>query len=270
MKDYWLRQNEGPLFEDLLWSRPQNKKNAGSLLILGGHVHNLMAPIKAYETAINNGIGSARVVMPDAVPESVSAGDEVVTVQSSHSGGISKDSIDDIRKMLAEVDVALWPGAVGGDSETTQLLDSLIQSESITTVLTGDSLDNLLKSDVLLKRKSTHLVLTLAQLRSLGTVIKLDNAIVSDIQLTNLVDTLGRLSEDYQADLTTLHENQLVVASGGLVSTTKLDEGLDKEDFKWRVDFATISAVLMAQFPKQRFEAVTTAAWLFREANVRV
>lgn len=65
MNEYWFRQAKEPLFPDLLWSRPENKLQAGKLLIIGGHEHLFAAPAEAYSESLTAGIGVAKVLLPD-------------------------------------------------------------------------------------------------------------------------------------------------------------------------------------------------------------
>ena len=42
--DYWHKQTaENPLYEDVLWARPENKHGAGKLLVVGGNLHGFAA-----------------------------------------------------------------------------------------------------------------------------------------------------------------------------------------------------------------------------------
>ena len=51
-RTYWHKQTvEKPLFPDILWSRPQNKRQAGKLLIVGGHAESFAAVGEAYAAA---------------------------------------------------------------------------------------------------------------------------------------------------------------------------------------------------------------------------
>jgi NAD(P)H-hydrate repair Nnr-like enzyme with NAD(P)H-hydrate dehydratase domain len=48
----WLKQtSDKPVFPDLLWSRPENRKYAGKLLIIGGNKHGVAAPGIAFSAA---------------------------------------------------------------------------------------------------------------------------------------------------------------------------------------------------------------------------
>src|SRR5438034_11126943 len=71
-RDYWLRQEAGkPLFPELEWSQPENRTQAGKLLIIGGNLHGFAAPAEAYAEAVKAGIGTARVLLPDALQKTV-------------------------------------------------------------------------------------------------------------------------------------------------------------------------------------------------------
>ncbi len=64
----WLKQDHNhPLFPELLWSRPENRLHAGKLLIIGGNLHGFAAPATAFSAASKAGIGSQRVLLPDAI-----------------------------------------------------------------------------------------------------------------------------------------------------------------------------------------------------------
>ena len=50
---HWHRQDiKEPLFGNTLWSRPQNRKLAGKLLIVGGHAHSFADVGHAYPPAL--------------------------------------------------------------------------------------------------------------------------------------------------------------------------------------------------------------------------
>ncbi|MDO8591435.1 MAG: hypothetical protein Q7R60_00720, partial [bacterium] len=69
---YWLKQTKDkPLFPDLLWSRPENKRLAGKLLVVGGNLYGFSAPGTAYGAALKAGVGTARVLLPDKLQKTV-------------------------------------------------------------------------------------------------------------------------------------------------------------------------------------------------------
>ncbi len=64
----WYKQVLGSqLFPDLQWSQPENRQHVGKLLMIGGNLHGFSAAASAYSEAVNAGIGTARVLLPDAL-----------------------------------------------------------------------------------------------------------------------------------------------------------------------------------------------------------
>src|SRR5882762_3047468 len=101
---YWYKQtSEKPLYPDLLWSRPENKSQAGKLLIVGGNLHGFAAAGEAYTEAVKAGIGTARVLLPDSLQKTVGRVFEAGEyAPSTPSGSFS-------RKALAELlDMSGW------------------------------------------------------------------------------------------------------------------------------------------------------------------
>ena len=71
-RSYWHKQTaDQPLFKDLLWSRPENRAQAGKLVIIGGNLHGISAPAEAYRQAEKAGAGSVRVLLPDSLKKTV-------------------------------------------------------------------------------------------------------------------------------------------------------------------------------------------------------
>src|SRR4051812_2319498 len=68
----WLRQTTNkPLFPDVLWSRPENRRHAGKLLIVGGHKQEFNEVSAAYAASIKAGIGTVRVILPDSLQKTL-------------------------------------------------------------------------------------------------------------------------------------------------------------------------------------------------------
>src|SRR5690606_35689407 len=71
-RDFWHKQtNDKPLFPDMQWNRPENKRHAGKLLVIGGNLHGFSAPAEAYGEALQAGAGAVRVMLPDALQRTV-------------------------------------------------------------------------------------------------------------------------------------------------------------------------------------------------------
>src|SRR3954464_694344 len=121
---YWHKQSaEKPLYEDLHWSKPENKSTAGKLLILGGNAYGLTAPGIAFAAAQKAGIGSSHVLLPDAIRKSIgSSFEEGEFAASTPSGSFARSSLNQILENADWGDGVLLAGDFGKNSETAVLL----------------------------------------------------------------------------------------------------------------------------------------------------
>jgi hypothetical protein len=255
---YWHRQPAGkPLFPDLLWSRPENRRQAGKLLIVGGNAHGFAAAADAYRAAGQAGIGTARVLLPDSLQPTVgkvlAAGE---FAPSTPSGSFSRQALAELLAMAEWADGVLLAGDFGRNSETAVLLEQAILKYQGRLTLTKDAVDYFVRSPgALLERSDRLLVLSFAQLQKLAAHARFTSAFTFGMDLLRLVEQLHDFSERWPAGLITEHQGTILVASDGQVSTTPLAG----RPAAWRVPVAAAAGVWWLQNPAKRFEALTTA-----------
>lgn len=257
-KPYWHKQAPGkPLFPDLLWSRPENKRQAGKLLIVGGNAHGFAAAGEAYATAVEAGIGTARVLLPDSLQKTVGKMfDAGEYAPSTPSGSFSRRALAPLMDMGQWADSALLAGDLGRNSETAVVLEQFAHEYTGQLALTKDATDYFTKSPAqLLGRENTLLVLSLAQLQKLATGSGSDKAFTFDMDLIRLVDALHDFTRLHGAFIIAKHLDTIFVAVDGQVSTTKLEKDVEI----WRVSTAAHAAVWWLQNAKKPFEALATA-----------
>ncbi|PIZ63459.1 hypothetical protein COY17_00590 [Candidatus Saccharibacteria bacterium CG_4_10_14_0_2_um_filter_52_9] len=252
---YWHKQTPGEaLYPDLLWSRPQHKKQAGKLLIVGGNAHGFAAAAEAYAEAGQAGIGTARVLLPDSLQKTVGrifeAGEYA---PSTPSGSFSQQALAELLDLASWSDGVLLAGDLGRNSETAIVLESFLAKYPGLLVLTGDAVDYFIKTPAsLLERENTVLVLNFPQLQKLSTSIHFATAFTSQMDFLNLIKILREFTEQYQTAIVLRHNETVFVALGGLVSTTKTPAGTE-------VKLAAHAAVWQLQNPSKPFEAATTS-----------
>jgi len=257
-QNYWLRQTaDKPLFPDLLWSRPENRALAGKLLIIGGNSFGFAAPAEAYNEALKAGIGIAHVLLPDATKRMVGhileAGDYA---PSTPSGGFSKNALGELLPHAAWADGVLLAGDLGRNSETAILLEKFVSSYRGQLTLTKDAADYFTSApQVLLARPHTTLVVSFAQLQKLAVNARFSRVFTFSMDLIRLVEALHELTLAYPITIVVKHLENIIVASTGQVSTTKLNADKDI----WRVATASHVSVWWLQNPTKPFEALTTA-----------
>ncbi len=252
--NFWHKQGSQPLFPDLLWSRPETRTQAGKLLIIGGHAQGFADTAKSYNAATQAGAGSVRVLLPDALPRSIKAALQTADfAPSTPSGSFARRALDEWLHQAAWADAVLLPGDLGRNSETAIVLESFLQKTAQPTILSGDALDYLLATPAPnLKPNGITVVATQNQLQKLATAAKLTTAITSSTDLLTLVKALHNLTTQHPISIVAEHQNSLVVAHGGQISTTKIDATIGPE-------LAAKAAVWQMQNPNNIFAALTTS-----------
>lgn len=257
-RSYWFRQEiDEPLYPDRLWSRPENRNQAGKLLIAGGNAQGFAAAGEAYAVAEEAGIGVAKVLLPDSLQASVgkvlAAGEYA---PSTPSGSFSLKALAELLPMSQWADAVLLAGDFGRNSETAIVLERFAAKYGGRLIITKDAGDYFVKTPVqLLNRSDTLLVLSFAQLQKFGAGASTTTPFKFDMDLIRLVETLHDFTGRHPAAIMTKHLNNILVATNGQVSTTRLRR--DREI--WRVPSATSAAVWWLQNPSKPFEAFTTS-----------
>ena len=257
---FWHKQSAGkPLFPDLLWSRPEHRAAAGKLLIAGGNSFGLAAPAEAYAEANEAGIGIARVLLPDALKRTVGrvleAGD---FAPSTPSGSFSQKALLEFVTHASWADGVLLAGDLGRNSETSIVLEKFLEAYSGQLTITKDAADYFTASpSAVLKRPRTTLVLSFAQLQRLAKQARYSRVFTFETGIVKLVDLLHDFTATYPTNIVVKHLDNILVAAGGSVSTTRMEANLDT----WRVKTAARASVWWLQNPGKPFEALSMAAY---------
>lgn len=257
--EFWRRQTPGkPLFPDIEWQKPEQKALAGKLLIIGGNAHGFAAVAQAYQDATTAGIGECRVALPDALKKAIDPlALDCVFVPTNQSGGISKDALPELKAATAWADGLLFIGDAGRNSETAIVYEQLLGAfPDKTTIITRDAAD-LIKSSwpQLLEKSNVTFILTLAQLQKLFQSVYYPKTILFSMQLTNLAETLHKFTITYPANIVVFHQNQLLVAQNGEVTSTPWDDPMKI----WRGSVAAKASVYATWHPQKLFETITTS-----------
>jgi hypothetical protein len=258
--EFWKKQRvDKPLFPDLLWSRPEHQAQAGKLLIIGGNLYGFSAPADAYRIASEAGIGTTHVLLPDALKRTVgrvlAAGDFTV---STPSGSFSQKALPEIISQASWADGVLLAGDLGHNSETAILLEKCLEHYHGQLTLTKDAVDYFVAAPGrLLERAGTTIVVSFAQLQKMAVHARYTKPFTFDIGLVRLVGLLHEFSKAHAANIVVKHLEEIVVAVGGRVSTTRLIEDAPL----WRLRTATFASVWWLQNPDKSFEALTSAVY---------
>lgn len=255
---YWHQQAiDKPLFPDIEWQKPEQRSMRGKLGIVGGNKLGFAGVAESYSTAQEAGAGTVRVLLPDClrkmIPTSMT---DVVFAGCNQSGGLSRDALGELLALGAWSDCILLAGDAGRSSETALVYSDFIREYTGPLVITRDAID-LVRNDTesLVDRPETTLVLSFAQLQKLFRSIYYPKMLTFSMQLMQLVETLHKFTAIYPVTIVVLHRENLIVAHGGEVTTTKWDNPMEI----WRGHTATRIASYLMWTPNQPLEAISTS-----------
>lgn len=255
MHSHWQKQGPEPLFPNLVWSRPETKATAGKLLIIGGTGQGFAGTAEAYQAAEKAGIGSVRVMLPHSLARTVGRlfpGAEFIP--STPSGSFAVSALAELLDASSWAEGVLIAADTGHNSETSQLLETLLTKYTGQLTLCGDSIDTFMANpDQVLERPKTTLVLTFDQLQKLAVATRHHEAFTSDMGLLLLVERLHDFNKLHQAHLIVTYEDTVAVAADGRISTT------DRADHPGTNTLAADAATWWLQNPADPYAALTTA-----------
>jgi len=258
MQEYWLKQEDGkPLFEDILWARPESKHTAGKLLIVGGNAHGFIDVGLSYQAAVKAGAGTVRVLLPDALAKTVGMTlENCEFAPSTPSGSFASTALTELLMHAQWADMVLLAGEFGRNSETAVMLEGFVQKYRGPLTITRDAVEYFYHhSALLLDREDTCIVGATGQFQKLAQDAHYPQAITTSLDLVRLVGILHDFEQKHGAHIVTHHLGTTLVAAGGKVSTTKTGSNEDV----WRVPTASSAAVFWMQSLGKPFEALTTS-----------
>jgi hypothetical protein len=177
-------------------------------------------------------------------------------VPSTPSGSFSRQALSDVLDGGNWADSTLFAGDFGRNSETAILLEQFASKHNGQLILTKDALDYFTKSPaIILDRDNTLLVASFAQLQKIATSSKFTQAFTFDMDFLRLVEGLHEFTKLHKTAIVVKHLQNIFVAHGGSVSSTKLEEDISI----WRVKAAANASVWWLQNPSKTYSAITTS-----------
>ncbi len=255
---YWHRQTiDQPLFADINWSKPEQRALAGRLGIIGGNKLGFAGVADAYQAALTSGAGEVRVLLPDilrkTIPTTIT---DTIFAATNPSGSLARDALSDMKVLGAWSTGILLIGDAGRNSETAIVYEDFIREYTGPLTITRDAID-LIKhsSQNLVERPNTVLVLSFAQLQKLFQLVYYPIVLTFSMQLTSLVEAIHKFTITYPLTITVLHKDQLLVASGGEVSSTPWHNPMSI----WRGSVASSAATYWLWNPNKTLASVTAS-----------
>lgn len=256
--NYWQQQNENePLFPDILWSKPEQKNIAGVLGIVGGNSLGFAAVANAYETATRTGIGEIKMVLPENLKKPLGNLSGVEFAPTNPSGSLCKEALPQLKALAKETDGILLIGDAGRNNETQTLYETFVRELSNQPlIISRDAVDLLMgiMNEVII-RDNVLLILSFSQLQKIFQAMYYPIVLTHSIQNTKLVEALHKFTISNQTTLVVFHDDLLIVASKGEVTSSRFDHPTEI----WQGKTAAQIACWFVWNPLKPLEAATTA-----------
>lgn len=254
---YWQKQNT-PLFQDLLWNLPEQK--FGSINVIGGNSQGFSTPIRVSEFVKSKfPFREVKTILPDSLKKSLPVSHEIEFTPSTESGSFAKSP--ELTDFLKNADANLIVGDLSKNSATTVAFSQAIKSAPEKLYLISrDAVDSLASEmDNLLQLPKFFILATMPQLQKIFRAIYYPKMILLSQPIIPTVETLHKFTLSYLATIITFHENQVIVASGGKVTTTPIDSTDYSPLALWSGPLAAWITTLNFYNPSKPLEATTAA-----------
>ncbi|HEY5268218.1 MAG TPA: hypothetical protein VII94_03735 [Candidatus Saccharimonadales bacterium] len=259
MNNNWLKQTvQTPLYDNLIWSRPENKLHSGRALVIGGSSHGFSKTVNSYERLLRAGIGQVTILLPKSVQKILGhISEDVIYCPSTDSGSFSSEALGDMLDFSNSSDGIFLCGELSNNSQTLVVIEKLITETIKPVVITDDSIDLVLHFDSnIINRDNMIFVGNLDKIQRLLTKLKSDQAITSNIALSNLVEIMQKFTLTNKLCIVTIHQDFVINAKNGVVLTTKIES--PKYQSITELIYDIVCWVI--QNPENKFEALSCAA----------
>lgn len=255
---YWSKQtHDKPLYPDIEWSKPEQKSLSGRLAIIGGNKLGFAGVAESYQVALQAGVGEVRVLLPDVLRKTIPTNiTDAIFAATNPSGSLARDGLVEMKAIGAWATGVLLVGDAGRNSETAIVYEDFIRDYQGPLTITRDAVD-LIKhsSQTVIERPDTLLIVSFAQLQKLFQLVYYPKVLTFSMQLTSLVEALHKFTITYPVSITVLHKDQLLVASGGDVTSTPWENPMAI----WRGNTAAKAVSYWLWNPSQVMQSVTAS-----------
>jgi len=218
---YWKRQ-EKPMFAELEWNLPEQKQ--GSVAIVGGNAQSF-----AIVNRVANQIGrdfpvaEVKCVMPESLRGKVPAVAEIELLPATESGSFRKSA--ELTRALGARDMNIVVGEMSKNSETMVAVAEAIVATEKPTVVTRDAVEIMLgEAERIIAKENVAVVGSMMQVQKMFRAVYYPKMVMLSSPIMQIVEALHKFTLSYPVKILTLHEGQVIIAEGGEVVTTKIEQ----------------------------------------------
>lgn len=262
---YWRKQSR-PLFDDLIWNIPEQK--TGSITVVGGNNQSFSAIVRISEFLSSNfPFKNVSTLLPDALRSQLPPLGNLLFAPSTSSGSFAKSG--ELDRFFAAANFNLIAGDLSKNSATaiaiTDAIAHTLDQEPIQPLLlTRDAVDLLAPTaGQILTHPQLFLVASMVQLQKVFRAVYYPKMIMLSQPLIPVIETLHKFTLTYPTTILTFHQDNIIVANHGEVTSTHIVDTEYSPISLWSGQLAARITALNLFNPHKNLEA-TTAAILMR------
>ncbi len=255
----WQIQTSEPLFPDTIWDKPENKKHANSLLIIGGNSTSFNFVSKGYDYAQKIILSNISLVLPKPLEQLTK---NMITDcfygVVNNSGGYNLENLGLFNELAETNNNIVLIGNFGDSSETHLLIEKFINStKDKLFIITNDAID-FLTSQILENEPNKFLLLAeLTQVQKLIKNLKRTQNFKSSDNLYKILQVIKELTSDYNLKLISKINDSIYVFSDNKISSTKVTT-LNES---WQTTLSIECSSWIKYESNKQFENLTTAVY---------
>lgn len=220
--DYW-KKIATPLEKDLEWNFPEKKSNI--IAIIGGNGNNFSYEVKLAEyLGTKYPIEKVETYFPDDLRKSLPNIPGINFLESTESGSFKKSEV--LNLAFETADFIILPGDLSKNSATNIAISEALKNTSSPIILARDTVDLLSPNfSEFIDGHKLFLIASMTQLQKVFRSLLYPKMILLKSPLMQTVETLHKFTLSYEnCTILTLHENQVILASGGKVIIIPLEK----------------------------------------------
>lgn len=225
--DYWRTQTtKKPLFENILWSKPDQPAQAGRIGIVGGTKSTFLAVSKAWQTISDLQVQASLVLPADLKPILKNLPGAEFS-DTNPSGGLSQKALPNLLALTNNTDGILLVGDAGKNSETSLLYEKFINAvnDSPPIIIARDAIELVSGSfNRLVNLPNAVLVMSFSQTQKLFRSVFYPTMLLFSMSIPKLVEAMHKFTITYPLTIVLFHQNQLFIAHNGQVVSTDFDK----------------------------------------------
>lgn len=262
----FVKQEDEPLFPNVLYNRPVTRMAAGRLLLPGGHSGEFSLPAAIQQLALATGIGECRVLLPDVLAKFLGGAPGTFFAPSSSSGSLAREALGRILELAEETDAVALGASLSSNSNTTMLLDKLV-GETVRPLILFDEALPALGTGItkVTGNPDALIILTMAEAFKICGHLQIPIHIRRDAGLINKLEIIQDLKTASRCSYA-VFGTEIVVATDTELIVTPINYRLSLVPAL----FYAVLSTFWLQNPSNRQAGLATGAYLLRQVGKQV